>query len=51
LSQRKELTALKGKAFDQAYAQNEVAYHQLVNSSLEKTLIPGSSNADLWCPR
>jgi putative membrane protein len=46
-AKRKELTALNGKAFDKAYAQNEVAYHQLVNSSLEKTLIPGSSNADL----
>lgn len=46
-AKRKELAALKGKAFDKAYAQNEVAYHQLVNSSLEKTLIPGSSNADL----
>ena len=46
-AKRKELTALKGKAFDKAYAQNEVAYHQLVNSSLEKTLIPGSSNAEL----
>jgi putative membrane protein len=44
---RKELSALKGAEFDKAYAANEVAYHQLVNSSLEKTLIPGASNADL----
>jgi putative membrane protein len=46
-AKRKELGALQGAAFDKAYAQNEVAYHQLVNSALEKTLIPASSNAEL----
>jgi putative membrane protein len=44
---RKELGALKGADFDKAYAQNEVAYHQTVNSALEKTLIPGANNAEL----
>ena len=34
----KELSALKGAAFDRAYAQNEVAYHQTVNSALQTTL-------------
>ena len=46
-AKRKELEGLSGAAFDKAYAQNEVAYHQAVNSALEKTLIPAASNADL----
>jgi putative membrane protein len=43
----KELSALKGAAFDKAYVANEVAYHQTVNGALEKTLIPSASNAEL----
>ncbi|MGO4387661.1 DUF4142 domain-containing protein [Microvirga sp. 2YAF29] len=46
-AKRKELNALKGAAFDKAYAQNEVAYHQQVNGALQNTLIPGASNGDL----
>jgi putative membrane protein len=46
-AKRKELAALSGAEFDKAYAQNEVAYHQAVNSAVEKTLIPAASNADL----
>jgi putative membrane protein len=46
-AKHKELGALKGAAFDKAYAENEVAYHQLVNSTLEKTLIPSASNEEL----
>ena len=42
-----ELAKLSGAAFDKAYIANEVAYHKLVNSSLETTLIPSSSNAEL----
>jgi putative membrane protein len=42
-----ELRALKGAAFDKAYAQNEVAYHQTVNSALQTTLIPSAQNPEL----
>jgi predicted outer membrane protein len=37
---REELSKLSGDAFDMAYAENEVTYHQTVNGALEKTLIP-----------
>jgi len=46
-AKRKELSALKGAAFDKAYAQNEVAYHQQVNGALQGTLIPNASNGEL----
>ena len=39
-----ELLQLSGAAFDKAYAENEVAYHQNVNETLEKTLIPDAQN-------
>lgn len=42
-----ELSNLSGTAFDKAYAENEVAYHQTVNGALEKTLIPSTQNAEL----
>ena len=42
-----ELGKLNGAAFDKAYVANEVAYHKAVNSALETTLIPSSSNAEL----
>ena len=38
---------LSGKAFDVAYAENEVAYHKTVNGALESTLIPDAQNAEL----
>jgi putative membrane protein len=41
------LKSLKGAAFDKAYVDNEVAYHQAVLDALDKTLIPGASNAEL----
>jgi putative membrane protein len=41
------LKALKGKAFDKAYIDHEVAYHQQVIDAMDKTLIPSASNADL----
>jgi putative membrane protein len=41
------LKTLKGKAFDKAYAEHEVAYHQQVLDALDKTLIPDAQNADL----
>jgi putative membrane protein len=43
----KELAALKGAAFDKAYAANEVAFHKTVNGALEKTLIPSANNPEL----
>ena len=45
--QLKKMSALQGAEFDRAYAQNEVAYHELVNDSLRKTLIPAANNSEL----
>lgn len=42
-----KLSALNGAAFDHAYVENEVAYHHTVNTTLENTLIPSSSNQEL----
>ncbi len=42
-----ELKTLKGAAFDKAYVDHEVAYHQQVIDALDKTLIPSASNAEL----
>jgi putative membrane protein len=44
---REELRALSDSAFDKAYAENEVAYHEAVNGALESTLIPDAQNAQL----
>ncbi len=44
---REELRALSGTAFDKAYAENEVAYHEAVNGAIELTLIPAAQNAQL----
>ncbi len=44
---RAELAKLSGAAFDEAYVDNEVAYHKTVNAALETTLIPSSENAEL----
>lgn len=41
------LRKLRGKAFDRAYVDHEVAYHQAVLDALDTTLIPGAKNADL----
>jgi len=41
------LKTLKGAAFDKAYVDNEVAYHQAVIDAVDKTLIPSASNAEL----
>ena len=41
------LKSLKGAAFDKAYIDNEVAYHQQVLDAVDKTLIPSASNAEL----
>ncbi|MDQ6867707.1 MAG: DUF4142 domain-containing protein [Pseudomonadota bacterium] len=44
---REELSALSGTAFDKAYAENEVAYHEAVNGALESTLIPAAQNGEV----
>ena len=41
------LKPLKGKAFDRAYAEHEVTYHQQVLGALDEKLIPQASNAEL----
>ena len=41
------LKTLSGAAFDKAYVEHEVAYHQQVLDAVDKTLIPGASNAEL----
>lgn len=46
-STSKLLRSKKGKAFDKAYAENEVAYHQAVIDAVKNKLIPETSNAEL----
>ena len=43
----KNLQGLKGAAFDKAYVDHEVAYHQAVLDAVDKTLIPGAKNEEL----
>jgi putative membrane protein len=42
-----KLQVLKGKAFEKAYIDNEVAYHQAVINANKMVLIPNARNADL----
>ena len=42
-----KLQGLKGKAFEKAYIDNEVVYHQAVISANKTVLIPNAQNADL----
>jgi putative membrane protein len=44
---REKLSKLDGAAFDKAYIDNEVSYHQAVLKALDDTLIPNAQNADL----
>jgi putative membrane protein len=41
------LKTLQGAAFDKAYMDQEVAYHQAVLDAVDKTLIPGAQNEEL----
>ncbi len=41
------LKALKGKAFDKAYVDNEVSYHEFAINAVENILIPQAKNAEL----
>ena len=43
----KNLKGLKGAAFDKAYVDHEVAYHQAVLDAIDQTLIPSAQNAEL----
>jgi putative membrane protein len=50
-AQAKEMTgklkAARGKAFDTAYIDNEITYHQAVIDAVNKVLIPNAQNAEL----
>lgn len=41
------LKKLKGAAFDKAYVDHEVAYHEAVLDAIDKVLIPSAQNAEL----
>jgi putative membrane protein len=41
------LKSLKGSAFDKAYIDHEVAYHEAVLEAMDKTLIPSAQNPEL----
>ena len=41
------LKTLKGAAFDKAYVDHEVAYHEQVLDAVDKVLIPNATNAEL----
>jgi len=41
------LKKLKGGAFDKAYIDHEVTYHQQVLDAIDKVLIPSAKNAEL----
>ena len=43
----KELSKLKGAEFDKAYVENEVAYHKMVEDTVETLLIPSASDTEL----
>ncbi|HUQ24433.1 MAG TPA: DUF4142 domain-containing protein [Burkholderiales bacterium] len=42
-----KLNKLSGSAFDKAYVDHEVAYHQQVLDAIDKVLIPSAQNAEL----
>ena len=41
------LKGLKGAAFDKAYIDHEVAYHEQVLDAVDKVLIPNTKNEEL----
>ena len=41
------LKTLKGSAFDKAYIDHEIVYHEQVLDAVDKTLIPNAKNAEL----
>lgn len=46
-AKRTELSGLSGAAFDRAYIANEIAFHELVLSAIDSTLLPHARNAEL----
>lgn len=44
---RAHLDSLRGPAFDRAYMDREIAYHQAVLDALDTVLIPTTENAEL----
>ena len=44
---RSSMQGMTGAAFDRAYIDNEVMFHQTVLDALDKTLIPNAQNAEL----
>jgi putative membrane protein len=42
-----KLKKLKGAAFDKAYVDHEVAYHEAVLDAIDKVLVPSAQNAEL----
>ena len=46
-AKRLEIAKLSGAAFDKAYLDNEISYHQAVIDMLDKQLVPGAKNAEL----
>lgn len=42
-----QLEGLSGAAFDSAYVEREIAFHQAVLDALDQTLIPSATNAEL----
>jgi putative membrane protein len=42
-----ELRGLTGKAFDRAYVDHEVAYHEQVIQALDTVLVPNAQNGEL----
>ncbi|MFK7940156.1 MAG: DUF4142 domain-containing protein [Roseovarius sp.] len=42
-----EFSMLRGDAFDRAYAENELAYHQTVNDLVENAMIPNIDNEEV----
>jgi putative membrane protein len=43
----KTLKTLKAAAFDKAYVDHEVAYHEQVLDAIDKTLVPNAKNEEL----
>jgi len=41
------LRSLRGSAFDKAYIDHEVAYHEQVLDAVDKVLVPNAKNAEL----
>lgn len=44
---KKDLTKLKGAAFEKAYIDAEVGYHEAVIDAVNKVLIPGAKNEEV----